>query len=83
VVGYGGDDDPGLASQGPAQLPRGAVVQSLMPPVLDDQLGQNHRDRERRPLGVQRVDVARERRDDRTVGRFDDLKRQMVTQAVQ
>ncbi len=40
VMGDGGDDDPGLAAQGAEELPRDAVVQCLVPAVLDDQLGQ-------------------------------------------
>jgi len=43
--GDGGDDDAGLAAQGAAELSCGAVVQDLVPAVLDDQLGQDDRER--------------------------------------
>ena len=45
--------------------------------MLDDQLGQDDGQRERRSLDAQRVDVARERCDERAVRRVDDLERQV------
>ena len=69
---------PGWRRRARRSLSSGAVVEGLVPAVLDDQLGQDDGQRELGSLGAQRVDVARQRRDERAVGRVDDLERQVI-----
>jgi hypothetical protein len=62
------DDHSRMASQGASKPTRGAIVQRPMPAVLDDELGQDDGQSELGSLDRQRVDVARQRRDDRNDG---------------
>ena len=63
----GSDDDSRLVSQDASQSTRGAVVQNLLPAVLDDELREDDGQGQLGSLGAQRVDVARQQCDERPV----------------
>jgi hypothetical protein len=52
MQGDGGDDDSGLTSEGASEPAGGAVVEGLLPAVLDDELRQDDGQRQLGSLGA-------------------------------
>ena len=75
----GRDDNLRQRSQRAPQSRGYLVVQGAVPPVPDNEFRQDHRDGQVGVLPVQRLDVVDQRRDERAVGRDDDLKGQGFT----